>query len=125
MKAFCATGEWLIFQDNSDMPKCAPNSCEKFQRENPADHELYPVVLLRNKCVRVLKSSDEADCSSPHEVTIDPYTGTPFCSSDAGIQNYDIGVKGSFKCRPGTRRDRLGKCRPVTNNKVSFRPPSR
>ncbi|ODM98835.1 hypothetical protein Ocin01_07846 [Orchesella cincta] len=121
-QAYCHPGEWLILNNNS-IPTCVPNKCQKlYESGTPQENEDHPVVLLNNKCVRLLKSDPEF-CASPHEVTVDTNTGIPICSSSLGTAEYDLGVKGSFKCRPGTRRDRLGKCR-STNTKVSFSPSS-
>ncbi|CAL8109939.1 unnamed protein product [Orchesella dallaii] len=115
-QAFCPPNEWLIL-DNNSIPTCVPNSCQKFQRGTSRnEHEDRHVVLFKNKCVTVLDSDPDV-CPYPYEITIDLDKGLPICSSDLPeTTEYDLGVKGSFKCRTGTRRDRLGKCRP-TNNK--------
>jgi len=114
-QAFCPPKEWLLL-DNNSIPTCVPNTCKKLQNNGTREeNENHPVVLFKNKCVRVYEPDPDV-CPEPNEIVIDSHKGLPYCSSDEPVtQNYDLGVKGSFRCRAGTRRDRLGKCRSIIN----------
>ena len=94
-QAYCSQTEWLVF-DNSENPVCETRKCPVGQ------------LPFKDRCVKL--DGTDRDCKNFERIIFLEDSLSPACG-DGSTSEFSNLSGPKLKCKPGTMKDIVGKCR--------------